>query len=130
MFTALWTDRFGGLASASCAAHCLLMTFLPSLLPVLGLGFLADEVFEWALFVMAISLALLAALLGYRAHRTRWVVAGLGVGALVLVAGRLGEALALFEGGSLVSIAGGALLAGTHLASMARTRAALGAAAA
>lgn len=123
MRSSRWPDRFGGLASAVCAVHCLLLAFLPSVLPLLGLGFLANETYEWVFFVAAVSMAALAAVFGYRAHRTPWVVVGLALGTLVLVTGRLGEALALFEGGSVVSIAGGALLCATHIASLARGRA-------
>ena len=36
--TAPWLDRFGGTASATCAAHCLIMALAPSLMAVVGIG--------------------------------------------------------------------------------------------
>ena len=120
--TSLWMDRLGGLASATCALHCLLMAFAPALVPLLGLSMLRGEAFEWGFFAFAIGFAVLAGGLGYRVHRTWWVLAGFGAGIAVLVAGRLGEALALFEGGAVLSILGGVVLVGTHAASTLRTR--------
>lgn len=118
----VWMDRVGGVASATCAVHCLALGFAPALLSVLGLGALAHEAFEWVFFGTAVVLAVLAATLGYRVHRTRWVLAGFGAGLLVLLAGRLGEALALYEGGAGLAILGGTLLVGSHLASLRRLR--------
>jgi hypothetical protein len=116
-------DRLGGLASAACAMHCLTMAFAPALISLVGLGFLADESFEWGLFVTAVGFAFAAAIFGYRVHRTWWVPAGFGIGILVLMAGRLGEAMQLYEGGAIVAITGGSLLLTTHVASAVRTRA-------
>ena len=41
-------DRMGGVASATCALHCLVLSVTPALVTLLGLEFLAQEVFEWA----------------------------------------------------------------------------------
>ena len=118
---ARWTDRFGSAASATCAVHCVLLAMAPSLLPVLGLSALPHEIFEWVFFSLAIGLALLAAVLGYRSHRTWWLLAGFGIGSLVLLAGRLGEAMALYEGGALVAILGGSVLVVSHILSLRRS---------
>lgn len=122
MTSSLWMDRFGGVASATCATHCLVMAFAPALVAVTGLGFLANEAFEWAFFSSAIGFAGAAAWLGYRSHRTPWVVAGFGLGMVVLITGRLAEALKLFEGGAILAITGGALLVASHVGSATRTR--------
>ena len=114
----VWMDRLGGVASATCAVHCLVLSFAPALVALLGLELFADELFEWAFFGTALVFALLAAVVGYSGHRTWWVAAGFGVGMGTLIAGRLGEALELFEGGGVVSIVGGALLLASHLASL------------
>jgi hypothetical protein len=95
----------------------------PAALSLVGLEILANESFEWGFFAAALSCAAAAAYFVYRAHNTWWVLAGFGAGALVLLAGRLGEAFALHEAGALLSISGGVLLLITHLASIARTRA-------
>ena len=118
----LWMDRLGSVASATCAAHCLLFAALPSLISLLGLHFLAHEAFEWGFFVLAVSFAIAAGMSGYRTHRNVWLFAGFGVGVLVLIAGRLGEALALYEGGGFVAILGGSILVASHLMSLRRAR--------
>jgi hypothetical protein len=89
---------------------------------VLGISFLAHESFEWIFFTLAVVFALAAGLISYRTHRTWWVLAGFGVGVLVLLAGRLGEAFALYEGGAVLAVIGGALLATTHLVNLRQAR--------
>ena len=42
-------DKAGATASLACAVHCALMPLVVTLLPLVGLGFLADERTEWAL---------------------------------------------------------------------------------
>ncbi len=116
--TSLWMDRFGSVASAACAAHCLLLSVAPALLSLLGLELLANEAFEWGFFSLALALAVPAGALGFRIHRNRWVLGAFGVGVLVLVAGRLGEALALFQGAGMLAILGGFVLVGSHLTSI------------
>ncbi|CAN0459862.1 unnamed protein product, partial [Ectocarpus fasciculatus] len=114
----MWMDRLGSVASAACAAHCLMLAVLPSLIATLGLSVLSHEAFEWGFFALAVGFAIVSGVLAYRLHRTRWVLAGFGAGVLILLAGRLGEALALYEGGAIVAVLGGALLATSHLVSL------------
>ncbi len=110
----LWVDRLGSLASASCAVHCALG---PALVSVIGLGILANQSVEWALFASAIGFAVAAAWFGYRLHRNPWILGGFATGVLVLAAGRVGEAFELYEGGLVFALVGGALLVTSHLAS-------------
>lgn len=126
MTSALWLDRAGGAASAACAAHCLAMMAAPALISSTGLGFLQSEAFEWGFFALALGFGGAAATLGYRVHGTVWLAAGFGVGMLLLAAGRLGEALSLFEGAGMVAITGGVTLVGAHLASIQCTQACQG----
>ena len=70
----------------------------------------------------AVSFALAAAVISYQSSRTRWLLAGFGAGIIVIVAGRLGEALALYEGGAALSVLGGVLLAASHVASIRQAR--------
>ena len=116
MSASVWLDRFGSLASLTCALHCGLFAFAPAAVALLGLDLLAGESFEWGFFVAALLFALLACVVGYRAHRRVGVVAGFVVGAGVLSLARLGEAFELFEGGAWVAVAGGVVLVGTHIA--------------
>ena len=114
----LWLDRCGSLASAACATHCFLFAILPSIVSILGIEFLAHEAIEWSLFTLALGLALATAVSGYRSLRSPWLLGGFGVGAAVLLAGRLGEAFELYGGGAALAIAGGLVLAFSHLASL------------
>jgi len=121
--TPFWLDRAGSVASLTCATHCLLLSLAPAILPLVGLGMLADESYEWVFFSSAIAFALTAALTGYRVHRTLWVVGSFGAGMTLLAAGRLSEVFELHEGGAALAISGGVVLAGSHLASVSRQRA-------
>ncbi len=121
--TLSWMDRTGSIASAACAAHCLILSAAPALLSVLGLELLKHEAFEWGLFAAALGMATIAAGLGYRVHRRFWVLASFGTGIAVLIAGRLGEALELYEGAGILAIIGGLLLVASHLKNMGSIRA-------
>jgi uncharacterized membrane protein len=63
-------DRLGAAASLACAVHCAVMPLLVSLLPLVGLSFLAKEQTEWALICLSLSLGSLSLLPSYaRKHR-------------------------------------------------------------
>lgn len=55
-------------------------------------------------------------------HAT-WVLAGFALGILTLSAGRFAEVIDLHEGGPVLAVIGGLLLAASHGASMGRCRA-------
>ncbi|WP_437343308.1 MerC domain-containing protein [Rhodanobacter lycopersici] len=62
-------DRVGATASFLCAIHCALLPFVLTVLPLLGLGFLAGHRFERGFVMFAATLALFALVGGYRRHR-------------------------------------------------------------
>lgn len=62
-------DRVGAAASFLCAVHCALLPFVLTVLPLLGLGFLAGHRFERGFVTFAATLALFALVGGYRRHR-------------------------------------------------------------
>jgi len=62
-------DRVGATASFLCAVHCALLPFVLTVLPLLGLGFLAGHRFERGFVMFAATLALFALFGGYRRHR-------------------------------------------------------------
>lgn len=64
-------DRVGATASFLCAVHCAVLPFVLTLLPFLGLGFLADHRFERIFVACAALLAAIALVSGYRRHRQR-----------------------------------------------------------
>lgn len=62
-------DRVGASASFLCAVHCAVLPFVLTLLPFIGLGFLADHRFERIFVACAALLAATALVTGYRRHR-------------------------------------------------------------
>ncbi|MEO0600408.1 MAG: MerC domain-containing protein [Myxococcota bacterium] len=121
--SSLWLDRLGSVASATCAVHCVSLSFAPALISLLGLGVLASELFEWGFFAVAVAFALAAGAWGYRTHGSSEVLMGFAAGVAVLAAGRFGEAFELFEGGVVFAVVGGGLLVASHLVSASRIRA-------
>ena len=53
-------DYTGATVSWICAIHCLAMPFIISVLPLIGLSFLADETTEWLIILGSLILALLS----------------------------------------------------------------------
>ena len=82
-------DRAGAMASFLCAIHCAVMPLVVTLLPLLGLSFLASEPVEWGLLAAAAVLGSWSLCLGFRQHRSRLVFMVLGVALALLVAGRI-----------------------------------------
>lgn len=62
-------DRVGAVASFLCAVHCAALPFVLTLLPLLGLEFLADHRFERGFVMFACALAMLSLIGGFRRHR-------------------------------------------------------------
>ena len=60
--------NIGGYAGLACGIHCMAMPLLVTLLPVLGLGFMAHEWFEIGLLVSATILASISLCWGYHQH--------------------------------------------------------------
>ena len=61
---------------------------------------------------------MVAAALGYRTHRSVWVLGSFAAGILVLSAGRLTEVFQVMEGGVYMAVVGGGLILGSHLANL------------
>ncbi len=61
-------DALGFSASAICAVHCLAMPFVITLLPVIGLSFLAHPAFEASLIVSGLIIGALSLSHGYLKH--------------------------------------------------------------
>lgn len=82
-------DKAGAMASFLCAIHCAIMPLVVTLLPLLGLSFLASEPVEWALLLLSAGFGTASLCLGFKEHRSRKVFAVLGMGIALLVAGRI-----------------------------------------
>lgn len=111
-------DRIGAAASFLCAIHCAALPFVLALLPLLGLGFLADHRFERAFVVFACVLALASLLSGYRRHHRsaplRLALPGL---ALLLLGVTVAEGYSIGVHSALVTC-GGLLVAAAHFVNL------------
>lgn len=63
-------DNTGACLSFACAIHCMAMPLLITILPLIGLGFLANESAELVLITVAIGLAIVSFAWGVRHHRS------------------------------------------------------------
>jgi hypothetical protein len=77
-------DRLGASVSFACAVHCAITPFAATILPLLGIGFLADEGTEHVFLAVSVALAAVSVCWGVRIHRQRRIVA-LFVAALFLI---------------------------------------------
>ncbi|MFC4821325.1 MerC domain-containing protein [Dokdonella ginsengisoli] len=110
---ARFADRFGATASFLCAVHCALLPLVIAVLPMLGLGFLADHRFERFFVAFAGVLALSTLIIGFRRHQRFRAFWFLLPGIVLLVAGILidvdhatvGHAVLVSIGGTLVALA-------------------------
>jgi drug/metabolite transporter (DMT)-like permease len=91
------------------------MPLVLTLLPLVGLSFLADERIEWALVGCSAVLGVSSLCLGRREHGSRRALAVLSVGLALLVLGRMMEQLHLGIWGVVIVVLGGVTVAGAHL---------------
>lgn len=107
-------DRAGATASLVCAVHCALMPLVITLLPLVGLAFLADQRLEWALFVVSAAIGVTSLRLGFREHRSWRALAVLTIGLAALATGRIAEVRALGWWAVPLVVAGGLTVAVAH----------------
>ena len=108
-------DQAGTIASLTCAVHCAIMPLAITLLPLLGLTFLADERLEWGLLGLSGLIGVSSLCLGFREHRRRIALAVLAVGLSLLTLGRISEEHQWGHGAVLVVVLGGMTIAASHL---------------
>ena len=108
-------DRAGATASFLCAIHCAIMPLIITLLPLLGLSFLASEPVEWALLAASATLGSWSLCLGFRQHRSRRVFMVLGVALALLLAGRLFHEHHFGVWGPILMVLGGLTMMSAHL---------------
>jgi hypothetical protein len=65
-------DWLGAAASLACAVHCAAMPLLIGLLPLVGLGFLAEEPAELALVGLSIGVGSLSLIPSYARKHRHW----------------------------------------------------------
>jgi hypothetical protein len=108
-------DRAGATASFLCAIHCAIMPFVVTMLPLLGLSFLASEPVEWALLLTSATLGTLSLCAGFREHGSRRVFGVLGIAIALLVAGRIFHEQHLGIWGPVFMVFGGFTMMGAHM---------------
>ena len=108
-------DKAGTAASLLCAIHCALMPLALTLLPLVGLQFLAEGWVEWSLIATSAVLGTSSLCLGFREHRSRRALAILAAGLTLVVLGRIVEEHHLGAWGIPALVLGGITIAGAHL---------------
>ncbi len=108
-------DRIGATASLTCAIHCAIMPLIITLLPLIGLSFLADERVEWGLLAVSATIGISSLCLGFREHGSRRALTVLSVGIALVTAGRILETSHLGIWGVPAVVIGGVIIAGAHL---------------
>lgn len=108
-------DASGASMSTLCAVHWVLTPMMATLLPVIGLGILADERTEFALLALSASLGIVGLGLGYRVHRSRRAVVALATGLGLLALGRVAEGWEAEGIGLPMIVGGGLVVASSHL---------------
>lgn len=114
-------DRVGATASFLCAVHCAALPFVLVLLPLVGLGFLADHWFERGFVLFACTLATFALARGFHRHQEPLplLLAAPGMGLLLLGIIWIGGDAVLH---SVLVTCGGLLLASAHFVNLRNDR--------
>ncbi|MCC8424810.1 MerC domain-containing protein [Mucilaginibacter sp. UR6-11] len=83
-------DGIGMTASTLCAIHCAVVPVLLTFLPLAGLGFLANPLFEWSMIVLALLLGVSSIFLAYfRTHRRALPLLLLLSGFILVIGGHI-----------------------------------------
>jgi hypothetical protein len=80
-------DRLGAGVSFVCAIHCAIVPFAATILPLLGIGFLADERIERTVLFTSIALACASVCWGIRLHRQRRILLLFGAALFLIMGG-------------------------------------------
>ena len=115
---AVAADRIGATASFLCAVHCALLPFVIALLPLIGLGFLADHRFERVFVACAAVLASTTIFTAWRRHRKLNALFLLGPGIVLLLAGITIDIDAHVWMHTALVICGGVLVASAHVVNL------------
>ena len=78
-------DAVGIGLSMLCAVHCVSVPILLSVLPMTGLGFVANHEFEWVMMGIIFVVAGVTFVRGYRRHRNRGVFVFFALGLVIFL---------------------------------------------
>jgi hypothetical protein len=104
-------DSIGMTASTLCAIHCAIVPVLLTFLPLAGLGFLANPLFEWGMIILALLLGVSSIFLSYfRTHHRALPLLLLLAGFTLVIAGHIylrgwAEAVIVPAGGLTIAFA-------------------------
>jgi hypothetical protein len=104
-------DSIGMTASTLCAIHCAVVPVLLTFLPLAGLGFLANPLFEWGMILMALLLGVSSIFLSYfRTHHRVLPLLLLVTGFVIIITGHIYlkgwmEAVVVPTGGLTIALA-------------------------
>lgn len=77
-------DKVGIAATSLCALHCILLPIMLPVLPLLGISFMAEEMFEHIVLIATLVLGAVALLSGFfKFHRKLYPLYLLGLGGIV-----------------------------------------------
>ena len=108
-------DRLGATASFLCAIHCMIMPLIVTTLPLLGIGFLANDWIEWTLVGISATLGITSLHLGYKVHKSKRALTLLSAGLALIAAGRIGEYQKTHLPNVAMVVIGGLAIATAHL---------------
>ncbi|MEP6755878.1 MAG: MerC domain-containing protein [Chthonomonadales bacterium] len=108
-------DRIGATASFVCAVHCMIMPLIVTTLPLLGIGFLANDWVEWTLVGISATLGITSLHLGYKVHKSKHALTLLSAGLALIAAGRIGEYHRTHMPNVAMVVLGGLAIATAHL---------------
>ncbi len=115
---AVAADRVGATASFLCAVHCALLPFVIALLPLIGLGFLADHRFERIFVACAAALASVTIVTAWRRHRKLHALFLLIPGIALLLAGIVIDIEHQEWLHTAMVVCGGVLVASAHVTNL------------
>lgn len=105
-------DAVGACLSFACAVHCILMPFVITLLPLIGLSALSHDIFDIVMFSVTVSLATLSLCWGVRIHKRHELLLLVALGVFLFYLG--GFHAETVKDGIFVGLGGLCLVAG-HL---------------
>jgi hypothetical protein len=111
-------DRVGATASLLCAIHCVLLPFVLTLLPLVGLEFLAGHTFERVFVTCAALLASVSILVAYRRHRQPQALFLMVPGIALLIFGIAIDLDANVVVHTVSVVTGGVLVASAHIVNL------------
>lgn len=114
-------DRLGISASVLCAVHCAIVPLAITVLPLLGVGFLAHGAFEVSMIALSVAIGVLSMGRSYRIHRQLNPIFMMIAGAMILLFNLLGhsthdETLEMLH--PFIALLGGIMIISAHRINM------------